>query len=88
MVFPRRVADPHAGIREVFFQEISTDFQRARSTQRLDGRHTFLRKYRMIGPKQQRCDGIAVRIEPFHRQIERRSMRDRIQTRFGFGNGL
>ena len=60
VVFPRRVADPYAGIREVLFQEICTHFQRPRATQRLDSRHALLREHRVVRTKQQRRDGVAV----------------------------
>ena len=60
VVFPRRVADPHAGIREVLFQEICAYLQRTRATQRLDSRYALLREHRVVRTKQQRRDSVAV----------------------------
>ena len=62
VVFPRRVADPHAGIREIALQEIGPHFQRARAAQCLDRRHSLLPENRMVSSKQQWCDSMAIGI--------------------------
>ena len=62
MVFPRRVADPHARIREIALQEIGAHFQRARAAQCLDRRHSLLLENRMVSPKQQWRDSMTIGI--------------------------
>ena len=88
MVFPGWVADPDARIREIALEEICPHFQRAGAAQRLDGCYTLLLENRVIGAKQQRSHGMAIAVQPFHRQIQRRAVRLRVKARFGLGHRL
>ena len=72
VVIPGRIADPDAGVREVTLEEIRADFQRAGAAQRLNRGDTARLQHRVIGAEQQRRNGVAIRVEAFHRQIERR----------------
>lgn len=88
VVFPGRVTDPHGGFRKITLQEIRPYLQRAGTAQRLNCRHALLLKNRMIGAKQQRRNGMAIGIETFHWQVQRRSVRLCINPGFRFGNGF
>ena len=88
MVFPRRVADPHAGIGEVALEEIRANLQCAGAAESLNGRHALLLENRVVRAKQQRRHGVTVAVKPFHRQIQRGAVRLRVQTRFGFRHRL
>ncbi len=88
MVFPGRIANPDAGVREVALQEIGTHLQRAGATERLDSRNAVRLQHRMFSTKQQRRDGVTVARQAFHWQIERCAMRLGVQARLRFGHGL
>ena len=86
MVFPGRVADPDAGIREVALEKIRAHFQRAGAAKRLNGGHALLLENRVICAKQQRRHGMTVAVQPFHRQVQRRAVRLRVKARFRFSD--
>ncbi|MNS71241.1 hypothetical protein D3C72_1046040 [compost metagenome] len=67
VVFPGRIADPHLRIREVAFQEVGTDFQRAGTAHGLNGGDAPLLQHRVFGTEQQMLDRRAVRQQTFHR---------------------
>ncbi|MNG95303.1 hypothetical protein D3C79_543360 [compost metagenome] len=69
VVFPGRIADPHLRIREIAFQEVGTDLQRAGTAHGLNGGDTLLLQHRVLGTKQQMLNGSTVRLQAFHRQV-------------------